>query len=58
VVLHRDQEDFPPAPIVPIVSIVSVVSIVSPVVGMGGEAAPRQRTAESQRTREPLMSHL
>jgi len=40
------------------VLIVSIVSIVPPVVGVGGEAAPRQRRGERQRTRTNLMSHL
>src|SRR5262245_52270895 len=52
VVLHRDHEHFPLLPIVPIITIVSWV------VGMGGEAAPRQRAGESQYTHAQLMSHL
>jgi hypothetical protein len=55
VVLHRDHKDFSPAPIV---SIVSIIPIVSRAAGMGGKAAPRQRSAERQRTGEQPMSHL
>src|SRR5262245_22359611 len=52
VVLHRDHEYFPRLPIM------LLVTIVSSVVGMDGEAAPRQRASESQYTRAQLMSHL
>jgi hypothetical protein len=40
------------------VPFVAIVSIVSPVIGMGGEAAPRQRRRDCQRTSRELLSHL